>query len=1705
MSDNKRKRDADSKKKESPLTREDNTKAPEKSILDSSEVSFPRGGASALTPLELKEVANEATKDVLFARETSSSRAHEDVSHPKKKKKTAAQSKSTSSDEVIASISALNFKNLIPGTLVLGQVQAINKLDLTLSLPDNLVGYVPITSISDIVTKQLEELDDEDDSEDEEEEQQQTTVSAPTKKEMPELSKLFRIGQWLRAVVVEGNQKNKKNQKKRIQLSIEPTKVNKNLEAEDIIVNATIQVSIKSIEDHGAILDLGRSELGGFVSNKELKAASVEPETLKEGSVHLATVANKNDRTATVKFTFNKKTPVTTLASVDSLVPGTLIDALVKHVQPEGLVTRAFGLVDATVNLAHAGAFTHEDLKHKFSIGSTVKARIVAVLFANNTKKLVLSLLDHVLAKSELSDALTAFPIGHVFESVEVKGHDSNYIYVAIDSERVGEVHVSRIQGGLKNLSSTFTNGSKHPARVLGFNNADNYYTLTLDPRVIKQKYLRAEDIPLGEPVIAEVLAVVPEKGLKIKIFDNFEAFVPTIHMSDIKLIYPERKFKIGSKVKGKVLNVAKFKNEIIVTLKKSLVGSENSIANITDAKVGERTTASVISFLPAGALVSFFGNLKAFLPKSEISETFVRKPEDHLRLGQTIQVRITNVDVENKRITVSCRLSGEDSEAQKQALTDLVPGRSIVKAQIVEKTKESAVVELPGNNLRGVIFSGHLSDGNYEQNRAILKRLEVGSTVEGLVLDKDTRARIFNLTLKKSLITAAEQDLLPTKFKDVKISDEPIAGYVKSVTDRGIFVAFGAKLVGLILAKYATDKPVDDLSTIYQQYQSIQVRVIRTDEENKRFLLSMKEKKSSGSEAINPVDKSIKQIADYKPGKVTKAIIQSVKATQLNVQLADNVQGRVDVSQLFDSYDEIKNPRVPLAQFKKGDVLDVKVIGFHDVRNHTFLPITHRKSKQLMIELSAKKEDLVAGPYTPLSLDRISVGTEWVGFINNLLNGYFFINLSASLKGKISLLNVTDNTSLLEDVKTHFPIGSALKVTVQSIDGEHNAVSLTARPNAIESIKDIKVGSKYPARVLKITDNFVVVELSESLTAVSLVTEALDDYSKKLVDVYEKNSIVAATVIEVDESNKKVQVSLRSDSAVPVDRAIKSFEDLKRGDVVRGFIKNVTDKGLFVALGSNVTGYVKVSNLSDNYIKEWKKFFKVHQMVHAKVIDSVDASHITLTLKESDVNGDLKVLKYFEDVKLGEVHEGSVRKVTDFGVFVKLDGCVNVSGLCHHTQISDNAIDNLQALFGEGDRVKVKILAVDNKKKQLSLGMKASFFSDAATADQDEEEIEAEDDEDSESEAESDVEVADADADEEDEELVKSAFVNEEFEDEEESEDESEAEESKSQGLSGLGTNGFDWTAQILDQAQDDDSSDEEDFTQIRTKKKKKVQQLVEDQTEDLDRAPQSVGDFERLIIGNPNSSIAWMNYIAFQLQLSEIEKAREIAERALKTINYREEQEKLNIWIALLNLENTFGTDETLEDVFKRSCEYMDSLTMHLKLISIYVLSEKYNKVDTIFKATVKKFGKSSVSVWVTYGSYLLDRAEKEKAHEILGNALSALPKRHHIEVVRKFAQLEFTKGDPEQGRTLFEGLVADVPKRIDLWNVYIDQEIKKGEKKKVEELFERVLQKKISRKQAKFFFGKWLSFEEDKDDQKAVDYVKAKAQEYVQKSNE
>lgn len=284
---------------------------------------------------------------------------------------------------------------------------------------------------------------------------------------------------------------------------------------------------------------------------------------------------------------------------------------------------------------------------------------------------------------------------------------------------------------------------------------------------------------------------------------------------------------------------------------------------------------------------------------------------------------------------------------------------------------------------------------------------------------------------------------------------------------------------------------------------------------------------------------------------------------------------------------------------------------------------------------------------------------------------------------------------------------------------------------------------------------------------------------------------------------------------------------------------------------------------------------------------------------------------------------------------------------------------------FREGDKVKAVVLSVDSEKRRLSLGLKPSYF-----ADEDFEQEESDEDEEPQSlgvvdeESEDDEEGAEYDG--EDDEEDEEAEAEEEEEGNEASDDDDEDmnvdvdldvngsmfnDQSKAGASADRGglklDDGFQWSATQNDGDVEMESSSEEedeDAQASKKKKKRKHKEIEQDLTADLQtKTPESNMDFERVLLGSPNSSYLWIQYMSFQLQLSEIDKAREIAQRALKTINFREEQEKLNVWIALLNLENVYGTEESLEATFRDAARHNDSKTIHLRLATIFDQSEK------------------------------------------------------------------------------------------------------------------------------------------------------------------
>ena len=1771
-----------------PEKKSRSTPVAKRSVLRNEEPSFPRGGASVLTPLEYKQIQIQATQDALFEQKTGK-RVENDfeddeqdenipeeagaaVSKSKHKPKSKSKRDKAISHVAESSvrIEGLSYKRLVPGSLVLGQISQINRLDIALSLPNNLTGYVPLAAISDQSLKRSESLIEERDGEED------------GNIEAVDLKSLVSNGQYLRAFVVSTEHEDSSGNKgkRHIELSVNPREANAGLSKDDLVPNSMIQASVLSVEDHGLVMDLGLSEadIRGFMSNKEL-GPDVDISQVQEGAVFLCLVLGRNSNGKIIKLSadptrigiLKKGGYVTDAPTIDSFLPGTAVEFLVSEVSPSGIAGKVMGLLNVTADFIHSGAASSgKDLEQKYNVGSKAKGRIICSFPTVEEKKVGVSLQDHVVNwRSKASTSINAtdilLPSEHlpisskVDQATVVKVEPGLGLLLDVGVKGVrGFVHISKVSDGkvetLAESTGPYKLGSQHQARILGYNSMDGLYIATMEQKVIQQPFLRIEDVQVGQTVKGTIEKILigadGVSGVLINIAEGITGLCPETHLADIHLQNPERKFKVGTPVTARVLSILPEKKQIRLTLKKSLVNSDvDPWISYSNLKPGQQAPGTLLSVVPAGAVVQFYGPVRGFLPRSEMSEAYIQDPKQHFKNGQVVNVRIVSVDAVEGRMIVSCKDPALFGEAEEAAFRNLKLGEKVV-GNVIEKTSDEIIVVLEPSGLKAFLSNSHLADGSPHKSQLMANRIRVGQLLKDLIiLNKQETQRMLRLTSKPSLIGAAQEGKLLKAFEDV-VEESEVQGFVSNVTPTGVYVRFAGELTALLLKQHLPEESIRLPDFGMSKNQSVKAKVLSIDYGQRRFLLSLKPQKlatspeTSNPKAVDTYDKSLSHpvdgvssnIDDFTLGKLTKAQIISIKETQLNVQLADAVQGRVDVSEVFDTWEDISDRKRPLKKFHTKQIIPVKILGIHDSRNHRFLPISHR-GKAPVFELTAKPSNQTASDLDTLSINKVQVDSTWLVFVNNVSDDCVWVSLSPNVRGRIRAIDISDNVSQLNDLAKHFPIGSVLRAKVIKVDVENNRLDLSARPGGTSGptkLNDLATGSVLPGRVTKVTDRQVIVQLSESISAPIHLVDLADDYSKADPTLYSKNQTVRVYVKNIDVPNKKVTLSTRPSkvlsSSLPVkDPDITSITQLKVNDIVRGFIKNVADNGLFVSLASNVTAFIRVTDLSDAFLKEWKSGFEVDQLVEGKIIAmDTTLNHLQMSLRTSHMENDYKPPLTFSNMSNGLVVTGKVRKVEDFGVFIVVDNSANLSGLCHRTKMSDQTDINPKKLYEEGDAVQAKVLSINKEKKQISFGLKASYFEARQGRTKASEPVKFNDQDLQESDdhatSDSDISIDENkgarlnQAKDGDNGRVSGHQIDLEDVPDIDSDVDMNSQTSPGARISkvnggmssspkryeGLSTGGFDWTGGMSGVDGSTVPSDTDTESLKPQKKKRRKAEIKIDKTGDLDaHGPQSTGDFERLLMGRPNSSILWLEYMAFQLKLSEVSKAREIAERALKFIHIREESEKMNIWIAMLNLENTYGSDETLDAVFRRAIQYNDSLEIHSRLASIYIQSQAYSKADDLFHSALKKHSQSP-DLYINYATFLMTELDAlDRARALLPRAMQALPSHTHLSLTSKFAQLEFTTphGSPERGRTVFETLLSQWPKRLDLWNILLDLEIKQGDKDIIRRLFERVTGgSNLKARKAKFFFKKWLDWETKIGNEKGQERVKALAAEYV-----
>jgi small subunit ribosomal protein S1 len=192
--------------------------------------------------------------------------------------------------------------------------------------------------------------------------------------------------------------------------------------------------------------------------------------------------------------------------------------------------------------------------------------------------------------------------------------------------------------------------------------------------------------------------------------------------------------------------------------------------------------------------------------------------------------------------------------------------------------------------------------------------------------------------------------------------------------------------------------------------------------------------------------------------------------------------------------------------------------------------------------------------------------------------------------------------------------------------------------------------------------------------------------------------------IVKINHEFKNVVVSHKALIEADIEEQKKEIiGQLEKGQVLEGTVKNITSYGVFIDLGG-VDGLVHITDLSWNRINHPGEILELDQKLNVVILDfDDDKSRIQLGVKQLSQHP-WEALS--EDLKEGDVVDGKVAVIADYGAFIEI--APGVEGLVHVSEMSwSTHMRSAQDFVNVGDEVKVSILSLDREDRKMSLGMK--------------------------------------------------------------------------------------------------------------------------------------------------------------------------------------------------------------------------------------------------------------------------------------------------------------------------------------------------------------------------------------------------------------
>lgn len=276
------------------------------------------------------------------------------------------------------------------------------------------------------------------------------------------------------------------------------------------------------------------------------------------------------------------------------------------------------------------------------------------------------------------------------------------------------------------------------------------------------------------------------------------------------------------------------------------------------------------------------------------------------------------------------------------------------------------------------------------------------------------------------------------------------------------------------------------------------------------------------------------------------------------------------------------------------------------------------------------------------------------------------------------------------------------VKVQDQTQEAQETAVSQAEAEHAMNNVAVLKKGATVKGKIVKVDADQAFVDIGYKYDGVIPVRELSSVSLEDAGQAVQLGQEVELKVVSINDAKETLVLSKR---VVDSEKAWETLQgQLESKEIIEASVAEVVKGGLVVDIG--VRGFVPASMVERQFVEDFSSYKGRTLRLRVKEIDR-EKNKVILSQKDVlDEEFEANKKKIIEGLQVGQVLDGTVQRLTQFGAFIDIGG---IDGLVHISELAWHHVDQASDVVKEGDKVKVQILKLDPSNDKISLSIKAT------------------------------------------------------------------------------------------------------------------------------------------------------------------------------------------------------------------------------------------------------------------------------------------------------------------------------------------------------------------------------------------------------------